>query len=115
MVSGLDLVSKKNRTTNGMHARGGGRVGNAKHMSVGVIYWWLDNVGYSSLTVVLGSRTFALTVYVQFMSQRHATSWTSARSKKAILALRTDKGLVAVALTWPRFNSLGRLLTPIFF
>ena len=39
----------------------------------------------------------------QFMSQRHATSCTSARTKKEIYS---HKGMVSAALTSLRFNSL---------
>ena len=40
----------------------------------------------------------------QFMSQRHATSCTSARTKEEIYS---HKGMASVALTSLRFNSLG--------
>ena len=40
----------------------------------------------------------------QFMSQRHATSCTSARTKGEIYS---NKGMVSIALTSLRFNSLG--------
>ena len=47
----------------------------------------------------------------QFMSQRHATSCTSARAKKEIYS---HEGIVAVALTLLRFNSLERSVTSTF-
>ena len=43
------------------------------------------------------------------MSQRHATSSTSARAKE------THEGMVSVALTLLRFNSLGWSVSPTFF
>ena len=46
----------------------------------------------------------------QFMSQGHATS--SARTKEEIYP---HEGMVSVALTLLRFNSLGWLVTPTFF
>ena len=48
----------------------------------------------------------------QFMSQRHATSCTSARAKEEIYS---HEGIVTVALTSLRFNSLGWSVTPTFF
>ena len=48
----------------------------------------------------------------QFMSQRHATSCTSARAKEEIYS---NEGMVFVALTSLRFNSPGWSVTPIFF
>ena len=48
----------------------------------------------------------------QFMSQRHATSCTSARAKEEIYS---HEGMVTVALTSLRFNSLGWSVTPTFF
>ena len=48
----------------------------------------------------------------QFMSQRHATSRMSARAKEEIYLY---EGMVAVALTLLRFNSLGWSVTPTFF
>ena len=48
----------------------------------------------------------------QFMSQRHATSCTSARTKEEIYL---HKGMVSVALTSLRFNSLGQSVTPTIF
>ena len=47
----------------------------------------------------------------QFMSQRHATC-TSARTKEEIYS---HEGMVTVALTSLRFNSLGWSVTPTFF
>ena len=49
---------------------------------------------------------------MQFMSQRHATSCMSARAKKEIYS---HEGMVSVALTLLRFNSLGWSVTPTFF
>ena len=48
----------------------------------------------------------------QFMSQRHATSCTSARTKEKIYS---HKGMASVALTSLRFNSLGWSVTPTFY
>ena len=48
----------------------------------------------------------------QFMSQRHATSCTSARAKEEIYS---HEGMVSVALTSLRFNSLEWSVTPAFF
>ena len=45
------------------------------------------------------------------MSQYHATSCTSARAKEEIFS---HEGMVAVALTLLRFNSLGWSVTPTF-
>ena len=47
----------------------------------------------------------------QFMLQRHATSCTSARAKEEIYS---HEGMVSVALTLLRFNSLRWSLTPTF-
>ena len=49
---------------------------------------------------------------MQFMSQSHATSCKSARTKEEIYS---QEGIVSVALTSPRFNSLGWTVTPNFF
>ena len=57
-------------------------------------------------------RTFVRIVYAQFMSQRHATSCTSARAKEEIYS---HKGMVSVALTLLRVNSLGWSVTPTCF
>ena len=46
----------------------------------------------------------------QFMSQRHATSCTSAHKEE----IYSHKGMVSVALTSLRFNSLGWSVTPTF-
>ena len=48
----------------------------------------------------------------QFMSQHHATSRTSAHRKEEIYL---HEGMVSVALTSLRFNSLGWTVTPTFF
>ena len=48
----------------------------------------------------------------QFMSQRHAMSCTSACAKEEIYS---HEGMVSVALTLLRFNSLGWSVTPSFF
>ena len=48
----------------------------------------------------------------QFVSQRHATSCTSARAKEEIYF---HERMVSVALTLLRFNSLGWSVTPTFF
>ena len=48
----------------------------------------------------------------QFMSQRHATSCTSTRTKEEIYS---HKGMVSVALTSLRFNLLGWSVTATFF
>ena len=48
----------------------------------------------------------------QFMLQRHATSCTSTRAKEEIYS---HEGMVCIALTLLRFNSLGWLVTPTFF
>ena len=47
----------------------------------------------------------------QFMSQWHATSYTSARIGK----IYSHEGIVAVALSLLRFNSLGWSVTCTFF
>ena len=46
------------------------------------------------------------------MSQRHATSYTSAHAKEEIYS---HEGMVSVALTLLRFNSLGWSVTPTYF
>ena len=48
----------------------------------------------------------------QLMSQRYATSCTSARAKEEIYS---PKGMVSVALTLLRINSLGWSVSPTFF
>ena len=48
----------------------------------------------------------------QLMSQRHATSCTSARAKVEIYS---PEGMVSVALNFLRFNSLGWSVTPTLF
>ena len=48
----------------------------------------------------------------QFMSQHHATSCTSARAKEEVYSY---EGMVAVALTLLRFNSLRWSVTPTCF
>ena len=48
----------------------------------------------------------------QLMSQHHATSCTSVRAKVEIYS---PEGMVSVALSLLRFNSLGWSVTPTFF
>ena len=51
-------------------------------------------------------------LHMQFMSQRHATSCTSTRTKKEIYS---HEGMVSVASTLLGFNSLGWSVTPTIF
>ena len=51
-------------------------------------------------------------LHTRFISQRHATSCTSARAKEEVYS---HEGMVAVALTLLKFNSLGWSVTPTFF
>ena len=65
-------------------------------------------------------RTFALIVYAHpycarnAMSQRHAASCTSAHAR-AKEEIYLHEGMVSVALTLLRFNSLGWSVIPTFF
>ena len=66
----------------------------------------------SSIKDVRANCLCASLLRMQFMSQRHAMSCTSARAKEEIYS---HEGMVSVALTLLRCNSLGWSVTLTFF